>query len=765
MPKAKPQKKTPRKTKNNKQTFKSKRSVLLKIIAFALVVFISYLFYLNQQIIQHIEDGQWASPSRVYARPLVLMAGIKLSQSDFLKELSLLSYRKNSLKSPGSYRVNKNTVTVYQRSFNYPEGYQEARIVTLEFQQGFITDLYDEQNFIIPNIILEPVLLSSFYSEDGEDRIILDNDDIPQTLIEGLIAVEDRQFNQHFGINISAIIRALWVNVNAGKTVQGGSTITQQLVKNVFLSSDRSLIRKINEAFYAIIIEFHLDKQAIITAYINQVFLSQKKQVAIHGFGLASQYLFRQPLNTLSIDKQALLIAMIKGPSYYHPVKHPKRALKRRNLVLDIMSKQGVINTQILKSLKSKPLGLQVENATLKRFPSFIDLVKKQLPSQYDNDVLKNAGLRIFTTLDPIVQSKAEYSIKQNTILKQQKSLQSATVIVDYATGNVLALVGDRDPNYPGFNRAILAQRPIGSLIKPLVLYTLLEQGESLATKVKDRPITIKQSDGELWSPNNYDSKLHGEVSLYQALVKSYNLPFVRIGLEKALNPLVVLLEQFQLQKNKVIYPSLLLGSIDLTPLEVAQIYQTLANDGIYSPLSSIRFVTDKNNNLLSKNKIESFHLLNNDSTAQVQSAMNGVVEQGTAKHLKQRFDNIKLAGKTGTTDNYNDSWFVGYSERLLGVVWMGYDKNKTTHLTGSTGALKLWADIFEKLPIKSLKHAEADNIEWISTDPSGLYIMDSSCEASQLLPFKQGEQPSEEVYCDDSVLKRTTNWLRDLFN
>jgi len=751
-----------KKPSTNKAPFKN---YFLKGALLLGLVFIAYATYINLKVIQHLENGQWSSPSRVYARPLHLVAGLKLSKKELIQELKLLSYRQNKMDGPGSFKQAGQALILHRRAFNYPNAVQTQGQFRVEFTKGYVSEIYDNNGFVIRELNLEPVLLSSFYGKKGEDRLILSYAEIPTSLIKSLIAVEDRQFNHHFGINPIAIIRALWINLKAGKTIQGGSTITQQLVKNVFLTSQRSLLRKMNEAIYALLIEWHLDKNAIITAYINQVFLTQNKQVAIHGFALASQYLFRKPLNQIGLEQQALLIAMIKGPSYYHPLRHPKRAIKRRNLVIDIMQQQDIINLKIAKQLKAKPLGVQRGNAHSRRFPAFIDLVKKQLPAQYSNDKLNESGFRIFTTLDPIIQNKAEKAVSNNRVLARQNTLQAASVIVQYKTGNILALTSDRDPNYPGYNRAILAQRPIGSLMKPILLYTLLEAGESLATKVQDRPITLKQSDGQLWTPNNYDRKLHGEVSLYQALVHSYNLPFVRLGLEKSLNPLVELLEKFKLQKNAVIYPSLLLGSIDLTPLEVAQIYQTLANDGLYSPLSSIRFVTDKNNQLLTKSPIESIQLLNSVSTAQVQSAMKGVVEKGTAKYLKTAFPNIQLAGKTGTTDDYKDSWFVGYTERLVGVVWMGNDTNKATHLTGASGALRLWADIFKTIPIKTLQRANSDEINWVSTDPSGLFLMDSSCEASQLLPFKKGEQPTEEQYCDDSVLKRASHWLRNLFN
>ncbi len=758
--KKRPTKKS-RKKACKKGSIKKSSILLLALLLF----FVAYVIYLNQHIKRNISDGFWSEPSRVYARPLQIKPGLKLGKKEFIQELDLLAYRQDTSDHAGSYQAFEQTVIIHRRAFQYPDAEQSQGRFRIEFEQGYVVDIFNDNGFVLPSLTLEPVLLSSFYGDKGEDRLILDYADIPQSLIRTLIAVEDREFYQHIGINPAAIFRALMVNFKAGKTLQGGSTITQQLVKNMFLTSERSLLRKFNEAIYALLIEWHLDKQSIMTAYINQVFLTQKKQIAIHGFALASQFLFKKPLHQLGLEQQALLVAMIKGPSYYHPVKNPERALKRRNLVIGIMHEQGLVTSQTAQQLRLKPLGLQVQNTESKRFPAFIDLVKKQLPAQYDQHLLKTSGLKIFTTLDPLIQIKTEQAVLNNKVLGKQQKLQAASVVVQYQTGNILALTSDRQPDYPGYNRAILAQRPIGSLMKPLLLYTLLEAGESLATRVQDRPITLKQSDGKLWTPNNYDAKLHGEVSLYQALVYSYNLPFVRIGLDKSLKPLVHLLEQFRLQKNAVIYPSLLLGSIDLTPLEVAQIYQTLANDGIYSPLTSIRFVTDKKNQLLVKNPLATTQLLNVASTAQVQSAMKGVIEKGTGRYLKQVFPQYTLAGKTGTTDDYKDSWFVGYSERLLGVVWMGYDKNKGTHLSGASGALRLWADIFKQLPIKTLQKAKTDQIEWVSTDATGLFLMDSYCEGSQLLPFKKGEAPQQEKSCDDSVLKRATQWLRNLFH
>ena len=751
------------KKKQAKKKVKIKSLLIKSAFVFGLT-FTLYITYLNAQITQHISGEQWSLPSRLYARPLLLKVGLKLSKKDLITELELLSYRNNSVQTPGSFKVFKNRIRLNRRPFKFPNHQQQSGIFDIYFNQQFVTKITNQNTVKVESITLDPVLFSSFYAKNGEDRLVVEAKDIPQTLIDILIAVEDRQFINHYGVDPIAVLRALWVNIQAGKTVQGGSTLTQQLAKNLFLSSDRNLLRKINEAFYALLIEWHLSKQEILTTYVNQVYITQKKNVAVHGFALASQFLFKKPLKQLNLEQQALLVAMIKGPSYYHPKRHPKRALKRRNLVIDIMQQQSIVTLKQATQLKSRSLGLQIKETPYKRFPAFVDLVKKQLPAQYDGTQLQTSGLRVFTTLDPIKQLKAEQAFNKNKRLKDNAKLQAASVVIRYSTGDILSVVSDRTPNFPGFNRVALAQRPIGSLIKPLLLYTLLEQGESLATKVKDRPITLKQSDGALWTPQNYDSQLHGEVSLYQALVHSYNLPFVRIGLDKGLKPLVSLLEELNLQKNSVIYPSLLLGSLDLTPLEVSQLYQTIANDGLYTPLNSIRYITDKENRVLTKRAVVSVQLLSKTSTAKVQSAMLGVTQKGTARYLKQVFPNTNLAGKTGTTDDYKDSWFAGFSDHLLGVVWMGNDLNKPVNLTGASGALRLWADIFRHIPIRSLQNANNADLQWVSTDPTGQFLMSSNCEGSQLLPFNNGEAPTTELDCDDSVLKRASNWLRELF-
>ena len=738
------------------------RRYLLLLMGLLLLLWCAYLVYINYRVTHEFEQLTSAKPSRVYARPLLLKVGLKLKQSALIKELNLLAYRKNTLATPGSYQAFDYSVRIYRRAFEFPDSDIQAARFDVYFKQGFITGIFDEQGNEQDSLLLDPVRIASFYTHRFEDRQVLNFNEIPQPLIDILLTVEDREFYHHYGVNPWAIARALWVNIKANKTLQGGSTLTQQLVKNVFLTAQKSLWRKLNELFYALLLEFHYDKNTLLTAYVNQVFLLQQKSLAIHGFALASETLFRKQLKDLSWDQYALLVSMIKGPSYYNPIKHPQRAIKRRNLIIALTYKQGLMSSKQAKYYQSRPLGLQTKAVSFKRYPAFLDLVKKQLPHQYAKTDLQKAGLNIFTTLNPMVQQELEQAVIKHPLFKNNNKLQTGVVSVDYRTGHIQAMVGGRNPHYAGFNRAILAQRPIGSLIKPLLLYSLLVSGESLNTQVKDKPIKLRQSDGALWQPQNYDGKLHGTVSLYQALVHSYNLPFVNIGLQKGLKPLVALLERFHLQKNAVIYPSLLLGALELSPLEVTQLYQTLANKGAYIPLNSIRYVTNADNVILTRRSVQQLQLLDTVATEQVKSAMLGVMQKGTARSTQILFPNIALAGKTGTTDDYKDSWFVGYDGQLLTTVWMGSDKDQSIHLSGSSGALKLWQAFYQHIALRPVLLAQDDTLEWAYTDETGHYLMDKACANSQYLPFKAGEVPEQRKTCDGAIIE--SNWFLDLF-
>jgi len=401
----------------------------------------------------------------------------------------------------------------------------------------------------------------------------------------------------------------------------------------------------------------------------------------------------------------------------------------------------------------------------INQFPAYLDLVKKQLASSYSSSDLSAIGLSIFSAFDPIKQRQLEQGLQSGLKRFNNNKLQAAVVVADYLNGDLIALTGGRDTDYAGFNRAILAQRPIGSLIKPLLLYGFLQNGRTLASIVEDRPIQVKQSDGEIWAPQNYDKKLHGETTLYEAFIKSYNLPFVRLGLEKGgLKTLTDNLQKMDLLRQQVIYPSILLGATQMTPLEVAQLYQVIANSGYFTPLTTIREVTDKKHKLLKRIPLYSVELFDRQTMIQVQRALIGVVEEGTASYLHQRYPDRILGGKTGTTNDLRDSWFAGFSSRYLSVVWLGDDQNNTIGLSGSSGALRVWADIIDLFGDRSLKIAADPDLVWHYVDRQLGGITGNNCTNSVLLPFPTGREPQFNSTCNNNVLEKGIHWLQELF-
>jgi penicillin-binding protein 1B len=716
-----------------------------------LVLFASYLVYLNQIIDSRFEGGAWALPSRVFARAQELYPGLKLTREQLTYELELASYlRVERQPLPGEYRQLGASLEFNSRPFEFTDQPQAARLLQVFFDAGQVTALVDTQSGRDLSVFrLPPVILGSYYPQSGEDRLLLAEGEVPERLIATLIAVEDRAFFEHPGVSPWAILRATWANLKAGRVVQGGSTLTQQLAKNLFLTPQKSLLRKINEAFMALLLELRFSKQAIVTAYINEVFLLQQNRIAIHGFARASRMLFGRAVDRLEVQHLALLVGMVQGPSRYNPLAAPELALKRRNIVLKIMREQGLLDQQVYEDARVTPLGVVTKLPSVNPFPAYLDLVKQQLQVSYSGTELARRGLRVFTAFDPLLQQNLELGLARGLARFKQPELQAAVVIADYLNGDIQALVGDRVTDYPGFNRALMAQRPIGSLIKPLLLYSLLQGDLTLASVVRDEPVRIKQSNGEVWEPRNYDRKLHGKMTLYQAFIHSYNLPFIWLGVNAGgLEALAQNLAKIHLLKHDVVFPSILLGTTEMSAYEVAQMFQVIANDGYFTPLTTIRSVTDQQNRALSRIPLESLKLFDQATMIQVQRAMVGVSEQGTARYLAQRFGERSLAGKTGTTNEARDSWFAGFSDRLLGVVWLGRDDNTSIQLTGSSGALRVWADIMELQGFEAFKLTRDDSLAWHYIDPQSGGISQQDCANSVLLPIPKDRIPKRRSQC-----------------
>ena len=714
--------------------------------------------YLNHQVTTEFEGRKWDLPSRVYARALDLYAGVPITLKDLELELSLAGYRrKTNAGRPGLYSVSGNTLKIYRRSFRFHDGVEEALRFSVQLQSGKVGSVRDvESGKALDLVRLEPAEIAAIYPLQKEDRTLVRIKDVPPLLLTGLQAVEDRNFKHHPGVDLKGIARAALANLKAGRAVQGGSTLTQQLVKNYFLSDERTVMRKVNEAIMALLLEFHYDKAEILEAYLNEVFLGQQGAYAVHGFGRASLYYFDQPLDRLEPQHIALLIGMVRGASYYNPRRHPERALNRRNLVLSAFETTGLLSSEQARAAADSPLGVTGQPRSRgTRYHAFVDLVRRQLAQVYREEDLKTEGLSIFSTLSPSDQEKAQQAVSDGLIRLHDRglpaSLQAAMVLADPDSGEVRALVGDRDPSRAGFNRALDARRQIGSVIKPLVYLLALEHEAdyNLLTRIEDRPLSLKQPDGSSWTPANYDKISHGEVTLLEALTRSYNQATVRLGLNIGISHLLQKLEQLGVRADVQAVPSIFLGAVELTPLEVTQIYQSLAAGGYSVPLRSVIAVQTADGSELVRYPLRMMPLARREVIGVLNYAMTQVVKQGTAKALPGLLGKqTAIAGKTGTTNDRRDSWFVGYTRNRIAVAWVGKDNNRPAGVTGSNAAMRLWAGLFRELPIESLDLRLPDGASWLWVDQDSDRLTAEHCPGAIQVPFVDGSGPGELTAC-----------------
>ena len=721
------------------------------IVIILLCLLAAYILWLDYRVQSEFAGKRWSLPARVYAGPAEIYPGQALT-ADTLEKLLLRSgYRKaTSPAQPGYYRRSASSVEFMQREFHYWDGRQDARLVRVGFRDGEVRELRDlSGQGALPLARIEPELIGRIYPDNFEDRILVSYADVPPALIRALLAVEDRNYFSHSGIDPRGMLRALYHNILNRKIEQGGSTITQQLVKNFFLSPERTLTRKINEVVMACLLERRYGKEEILEAYINEVYLGQQGRRSVHGFGTAAQFYFARPLNELRLDQVALLAGMVKGASRYNPRRHAERAGQRRDLVLDLMLRQGYLEEPAWRQARRQPLDLSAQPRWVSgKHPAFLQLVRDQLLRDYAIEDLRNRGLRIFTTLDSERQESTERVLQRQ--LRQLEragsmkagTLQAASIFVQTGTGAVLSLAGDRNAEYAGFNRALQARRPIGSLVKPFVYYTALTEPRrySLVSAVSDTDISVRLADGSSWRPDNYDGRNHGRVSLLEALARSYNKATVRLGQEVGLERVIDTLNKAGVSGPVEPFPSLLLGALELTPLEVSQLYQTLANGGFLVPLNSIREVLDNDGNALRRYGLDVRQALQGEAVFLTAFMMVQAVQRGTGRGLRRIIpEQVPLAGKTGTTNDLRDSWFAGFGDEITGVVWLGRDDNLPTRLTGATGALRVWGNMVKRQDFRSLELLPPPGVG--SLEGVGLPFA-GACASFPQVPYVLGFRP-----------------------
>jgi len=750
------------------------------LLAILVVAGLGWVAWLDWRVGSRLEGRWWRVPAVVVARPLELHPGRALPETDLVRELDLLGYAVLEgdadavLARPGSYVDTRRGIALHTRGFRDGRGQEPARAMHVRFDDGRIEridDLGTGDRVSLARV--DPALVGSIFPGDGEDRILVGLDDVPETLVTALIEVEDRRYRTHPGVDPLGILRAAWVNFRAGRVVQGGSTLTQQVVRSAFLHNDRTLRRKINEAIMALSLERRHDKDTVLELYLNEVYMGQHGRRAIHGFGLASHFYFDRPLAELALHEQALLVGMVKGPSVYDPRRRPDAARARRKVVLDLLVEREVISREEADAADAARLVRPRTRATRSAYhPAFLAVVRRDLAADYDEEVLSSDGLRIYTTLDPLVQADAEAALLEGLPDLESRyglppdSLEGAVVVTSPHDGEILAAVGGRDPRLEGWNRALTMKRQVGSVMKPLVYLAALEAGYTLASTVVDSPLALPEPDGTTWTPRNFDREFLGEMPLCRALLFSRNVPTVRLGLEVGMDRVAAMAPRLGLARELPSVPSLCLGAIPLSPLEVATLYGTIAAGGFASPPRAVREVLTADGTRLQRYGLEMATGPDPAVTYQIAEALVATARRGTGRALVDlRPAELVVGGKTGTTDDLRDSWFAGFSGDRVAVVWVGRDDNAPTRLTGSTGALRIWARVMAGSADAPFAPPRPDGVTQVWIDLESGKRSDDECVNAVRLPLPEDRVPTEDAECGGrNVAERAVDWVKELF-
>lgn len=790
----------PRKGKGKGRKPRGKRGwfwLLLKLFIVFVVLIAIYGVYLDQKIRSRIDGKVWQLPAAVYGRMVNLEPDMSISKNEMVKLLQATQYRQvTKMTRPGEFTVQAKSIEMIRRPFDFPdskEGQVRARLTFDGDRLETIENMDNDRQFGF--FRLDPRLITMLSSANGEQRLFVARNGFPDLLVDTLLATEDRHFYEHDGISLYSIGRAVLANLTAGRTVQGASTLTQQLVKNLFLSSERSYWRKANEAYMAVLMDARYSKDRILELYMNEVYLGQSGDNEIRGFPLASLYYFGRPVEELSLDQQALLVGMVKGASIYNPWRNPKLALERRNLVLRLLQQQQVIDQELYDMLSARPLGVQPRGGVISPQPAFMQMVRQELQSKLGDKVKDLSGVKIFTTFDSVAQDAAEKAAVEGipALKKQRKlsDLETAMVVVDRNTGEVRAMVGGAEPQFAGYNRAMQARRSIGSLAKPATYLTALSQPNQyrLNTWIADAPISLRQPNGQVWSPQNDDKQFSGQVMLVDALTRSMNVPTVNLGMALGLPAITDTWQKLGVPKDQLHpVPAMILGALNLTPIEVAQAFQTIASGGNRAQLSALRSVIAEDGSVLYQSFPQAERAVPAQAAYMTLWTMQQVVQRGTGRQLGAKYPGLHLAGKTGTTNNNVDTWFAGIDGREVVITWVGRDNNQPTKLYGASGAMSIYQRYLANQSPVPLNLVAPEDIVDMGVDGSGNFICgggmrtlpvwttnpDSLCQQSQPEqptgnPFDQSsqtqqpqQQPQQQNEKKDS--DGVAGWIKDMF-
>lgn len=730
-------KKSSKNTPKNNRTFKG---FLLKFSFTSLVLTIFYGGYLDWQIRSKMDGQIWHLPAEVYSRLESVRIADDLAFDEVIQILLDNEYRQTTMvAAPGDFKLEDDSIVVLRRAFPFPDKAEPQRVLRLRFNNNKLSRIEDLVTVkTVDEFRLAPKLIAMLQS-DNEDRLAIPLQNYPRLLIDTLILTEDRRFYEHNGINPVGILRALIANIRAGQTVQGGSTLTQQLVKNLFLSRERTITRKANEALMSLVLDWRYDKNRILETYLNEIYLGQNGDTQIHGFELASQFYFGRSIREISLDQIALLVGMVKGPSLYNPWRNPQNALERRNIVLKLMLEHKMIGDELYQLLSQRPLGVQKKGQISRKYPAFIQTLQADLRRELgEHKISSLLGARIFTTMDLKQQAQAENAVVNTVSQLQLKTknpyLEGAMIVADYRVGEIRAVVGGLQTQYAGFNRALMAKRQIGSLVKPSIYLTALSNPEQfrLNTPINNQPITINVKGSPPWQPRNYDKKYSGSVMLMDALARSLNIPTVNIGMKVGLSKVIDTQKAMgwdNVEIPKV--PAMLLGSYTISPYDVTKLYQTIANQGGRINLTTVDSIADRQGNIIYQHDKTAKQVVPQEAAFQTLFAMQQTVERGTARSLQNDYADLRLAGKTGTTNDARDTWFVGIDGKNISTVWLGRDDNGETKLTGASGALQIYKDYLNRTNIEKLTIHPPATMKWVGINQYGGW----DCDSNRVIP------------------------------
>ena len=740
------------------------RLPILAVLGGVLLAGVIALASFTTIVVRRFDGRRWNLPSRIYSDLYVLRPGDAASAPALTSKLERLYYQpaETTPERPGHFRREKDAFEIHTRAFRYPGRVFADRRVRLTIAGGRVKAVTDAAGEAIPALILEPERLGSVFGAELEDRTVVRLAEVPRSLVDAVLTTEDRDFYRHTGVSVRRLFGAGLRNATGGMK-QGGSTLTQQLVKNLYLSPERTLKRKAIEAIMAVILDARYSKDEILEAYLNEIYLGRRGAVAITGVGEAARYYFGTEVSDLDLAESATLAGMIRAPNAYSPFRSPERTKQRRDLVLRMMAEAGRIDDAQLRAALAEPITPKTRVEERTRAPHFVDFVKGEIADRYGHE-LETEGLQVYTTLDVDLQQAAQRAVTQGlenlektyrrlASASKQVPLQGALIVLEPQTGGVRALVGGRDYRASQFNRVTQAHRQPGSLFKPFVYLAAfarrdLDPPVTPATILMDTPITVEwgqKTDEEMWTPRNYDKDYRGPMSARQALERSINIPTVRVSLAAGLPYVLGAARDAGIGSRLRGYPSVALGAFEISPMEIAGAYAAFANSGIRVPPNAIVGVTTGDGTVLDRKAATLAPALPADAVYLVNSILKGAVDHGTGAGARGKGLSGTLAGKTGTTNDGRDAWFVGYSPRFLAAVWVGYDDNRGLNLSGTQAAVPIFADFSRAVPAQYFAEdfPRPSDIVTAEIDPSTGYLEGPGCPHRTTEIFIEGTAPT----------------------